>query len=57
MLQAKLFERAENMHSAEMDGREYFEESDPEDMSILSGIMGVTKEVGLSLPHSQSATS
>ncbi|ORX33588.1 hypothetical protein BD324DRAFT_584918 [Kockovaella imperatae] len=48
MLQAKLFERAENMYSRENGAG--LRKSEPEDMSILSGIMGVTKEVNTSSP-------
>lgn len=46
MLQAKLFERAEQL-SGRKSGR-YTEGWDPEEMSILTGVMGITKEVSLS---------
>lgn len=44
MLQAKLFERAEQI-TGKKSGR-YTAAWDPEEMSILTAIMGVTKEVG-----------
>ena len=44
MLQAKLFERAEQL-AGRTSGR-YQKNWDPEDMSILTAIMGITKEVG-----------
>lgn len=43
MLQARLFERAEWI-SGRKSGR-YSDDVDPEELSILSGIMGITKEV------------
>lgn len=47
MLQARLFERAEQI-SGRKAGR-YEGDWDPEEMSILTGVMGITKEVCLSL--------
>lgn len=43
MLQSRLFERAEQI-SGRRSGR-YKDEFDPEKMSILTGVMGITKEV------------
>jgi non-canonical poly(A) RNA polymerase PAPD5/7 len=45
MLQARLFERAEQI-SGRRSGR-YEGSRDPEDMSILTGVMGITKEVSV----------
>jgi hypothetical protein len=43
MLQARLFERAEQI-SGKRSGR-YQGDWDPDEMSILTGVMGITKEV------------
>jgi len=45
LLQGKLFERAEQI-VGQRSGR-YPRRMDPEEMSILSGVMGITKEVSL----------
>lgn len=52
MLQERLFERAEQI-AGWRTGR-FSDNISPEDMSILAGVMGITKEVSKPTPDSSS---
>jgi non-canonical poly(A) RNA polymerase PAPD5/7 len=55
MLQARLFQRAE-LIAGRKSGR-LSNDMDPDDMSILAGVMGITKEVSRGLNSTRAPTS